>query len=159
MSEKKPALPPVVANVVLELSREEAFDAFTRGFGDWWPRSTHSIGESRTKSVHFEARVGGRIYEVVDDGTRHMWGEVLECEAPKRLVFSWHPGRPEDKKQRIEVHFAADGNLTHVELVHYDWEVFAERAEEKREGYVMGWAHVFGECFVRGAEEGGESQE
>lgn len=154
MSEKKQSLPPVVVNVVLELPPEEAFDVFTRAFGDWWPMATHSVGEKRTKSVHFEARVGGRIYEVVDDGTRHTWGEVLECEAPKKLVFTWHPGRAEESKQTVEVHFAADGDLTHVELVHRDWEVFAEKAEEMREGYVMGWAHVLGECFVRGAEAG-----
>jgi len=149
---KKETLPPVVVNVVVELPVEAAFEVFTRGFGDWWPKATHSVGEDRTRSVHFESRAGGRIYEVDDDGTRHQWGEVLECEPPRRLVFTWYPGRPEEKRQTVEVHFAADGNLTHVELVHHDWEVFLEKAEEMREGYVMGWAHVLGECFVQGAE-------
>jgi len=155
MSGTKETLEPVVVNVLVELPIEEAFDLFTRGFGDWWPKATHSVGENRTKSVHFEARVGGRIYEIVDDETRHQWGEVLECEPPRRLVFTWRPGRDEDKKQTVELHFAADGDLTHVELVHRDWEVFDAKAEEMRENYIMGWGHVLGECFVNAAEQRG----
>lgn len=152
MSVKKEPLPPVVVNVVVALPIEDAFDLFTRGFDAWWPKSDHSVGQERTRSVHFEARAGGRIYEVLDDGSRHQWGEVLECEAPRRVAFTWHPGRSEEKTQTIEILFAADGDVTHVELVHRDWEVYDQDAEAMRGEYVMGWGHVLGECFVQAAE-------
>jgi len=148
MSAKKEELPPVVVNVIVELPVNEAFELFTRGISRWWPLATHSVGEDKARSVHFETREGGRIYEVDEDGTEHDWGEVLECKPPTRLAFTWRPGRPETMKQNIEVMFAADGDVTHVELVHRDWEVFDNRAEEMRENYTAGWAHVLGECYA-----------
>jgi uncharacterized protein YndB with AHSA1/START domain len=150
MSKKKEPLPPVVVNVAVELPIERAFDLFTRGIGDWWPLATHSVGEEKAQSVHLEPRVGGRIVETDDDGTRHLWGEVIECVPPRKIVFTWHPGRAPETQQTIEVLFEADGDLTHVELVHGDWEVFEQEADAMRERYTTGWAKVLGECYVSG---------
>jgi len=152
MSKDKEPLAPVVVNVVVELPCEAAFELFTRGIGDWWPTASHSVGQEKTKSAHFEPRAGGRIYEVDADGTEHEWGEVLECEPPRRVAFTWHPGRDEDTAQSIEVLFAADGEITHVELIHRDWEALKQKAEETREGYVEGWAYVLGECYVNATQ-------
>lgn len=150
MSQIKEKLPAVVSNVVVELPIEDAFELFTSGIGGWWPLSSHSVGREEATSCHFETRVGGEIYELESDGTRHTWGTILELDAPNRVVFSWHPGREVEKQQTIEVMFSPDGDLTHVELVHQDWEVFAEKSGEMREQYTTGWAFVMGECYVGG---------
>ncbi|HTN79019.1 MAG TPA: hypothetical protein VMK16_05035, partial [Acidimicrobiales bacterium] len=50
---------------------DDAFSLFTDKIGAWWPMATHSIGESRTVDVAFDARNGGRLYERIDDGTEH----------------------------------------------------------------------------------------
>lgn len=146
-------LPPVVANVVVEMPVEDAFDLFTRRIAEWWPLATHSVGGEAATEVHFETRVGGRIFEVDGDGSRQQWGEVVECEPPRRLVFTWHPGRPERTKQTIEVLFSSDGPLTHVELVHGEWETLGEIAAETREQYATGWPRVLDERYAGAGSE------
>jgi uncharacterized protein YndB with AHSA1/START domain len=148
MSLPKDSLSPVVVNVVVEMPSDDAFDLFTRRIGEWWPLATHSVGGEAATEVHFEARPGGRIYEVDSDGSRHSWGEVVECELPRRVLFTWHPGRPEETKQVIEVLFSPDGPLTHVELVHGEWEALGESAEGLREEYATGWETLLGERFA-----------
>ena len=150
MSQLKEKLSPVIANVVVELPLDEAFELFTSGIGSWWPMSSHSVGKDKAEICHFEPRVGGEIYELDNEGTRHTWGTILEIDAPRRVVFSWHPGRAVEKQQTIEVMFSPDGDLTHVELVHQDWEVFDEKSTQMREEYEKGWAFVLGECYVGG---------
>jgi hypothetical protein len=58
-------------------SAEHAFATFTEGITSWWPLATHSVGEARARSAVFETRVGGRLYEVWDDGTERDWASVL----------------------------------------------------------------------------------
>jgi uncharacterized protein YndB with AHSA1/START domain len=151
MNEQRSEIAPVVVNTVVGLPADEAFELFTQGFADWWPLQSHSIAQGASKSCTFEANEGGEIYEITEDDQTHLWGTVSDCLAPERLVFSWHPGREAATAQEIEVLFDADGDVTHVELVHSGWENYGDGAEEMRDNYDGGWQFVLGECFRNAA--------
>lgn len=139
---------PLRKSVTVRWSPEAAFRRFTDEIATWWPRRTHSVGGEAAENVIFEPRVGGRIYEVMRGGRTAVWGTVLEFEPPRRVAFSWHPGREPETAQTVEVTFAAAGDGTLVELVHTGWEKLGEEALEMRERYDGGWTFVldrFGE--------------
>jgi uncharacterized protein YndB with AHSA1/START domain len=117
---------------------EEAFALFTDGIAEWWPLEKYSIHEERAATVAFEGRVGGRLYEVSDEGEEGLWGTVIAWEPPHRLAYTWHPGRGEETSQKVEIRFTPEGNGTRLDLEHRGW----ERAPESRGGYDKGWDAV-----------------
>lgn len=137
-----PALPPIVRTVSVRWAPDEAFRRFTAGFGEWWPHSSHSVGGAHVKAVVFETRVGGRIYEDHHDGKRFEWGVVQEWEPPRRVVFSWHPGRPERTAQTVELLFTAEGSGTKLRLTSSDWHRWGDGAARAHRGYDLGWRWV-----------------
>lgn len=132
-------IPPVRKSILVSWPVERAFDRFTREIAEWWPLATYSVGEARTETVIFEDRIGGRLFETQKDGTEADWGRVTAWEPPHRVAFTWHPGRPEETRQEVEVTFRAEGGKTRVELVHTGWERIPERPREMRDGYDSGW--------------------
>ena len=114
---------------------EVAFRVFTEGIADWWPTATHSVGEERVETVVFEAGPGGRIYERLDDGTEHEWGRVTEWEPPRRLTYTWYPGREPETAQVIEVRFEPEENGTRLELKQRGWEALGDTAVRTRANY------------------------
>ena len=147
MNVQRTEIAPVVVNTVVGLPADQAFRLFTEKFGEWWPLHSHSISRAKAKGCEFEAREGGEVFEFTEDDETHLWGSVLECVAPEKLVFTWHPGREAATAQEIEVLFDSDGDVTHVELVHSGWENYGEDAEEMRDNYDGSWQFVLGECF------------
>jgi len=138
-----PRVEPVRKSVDVSWSPQVAFERFTDGIATWWPLRTHSVGAERAETVVFEARVGGSIYEVIAGGERSLWGTVTECEAPRRVAFTWHPGREPDSSQIVEVNFdERDDGGTTVVLVHSGWETLGEQAQEMRDEYDKGWEPV-----------------
>jgi uncharacterized protein YndB with AHSA1/START domain len=139
-------LAPLVKTVGVPLAPAEAFDLFTNGLVRWWPLSTHSVTEAEAVDCVMEGRVGGRIFERAGDGSEHVWGTVEGWETPRRLAFTWHPGRPADSAQTIDVRFdaAAHGGTT-VTLVHGGWDALGDRAATMRSSYDSGWDFVLGE--------------
>ncbi len=135
-------LQPVRHSIEVALRPEDAFRIFVDQIDSWWPLAIHSIGGARTTGCHFEGRIGGRIYETHDDGSLHLWGSVTEWQPPRRIVFSWHPGRDASTAQEVELRFEDLGAGTRVELEHRGWEALGERAAEAREGYRSGWPGV-----------------
>jgi uncharacterized protein YndB with AHSA1/START domain len=144
----------VVKSVVVECVPEEAFHYFTEDFGKWWPGHTHSVTASETDGKELpelcviETRIGGRIYERSANGREHVWGRVLAWEPPARLLFTWHPGRAEDREQTVEILFAKVKEGTRVTLTHSGFERLGERAESVRASYVSGWGVVFDEHYA-----------
>ena len=130
---------PIRKQLKVGLSVEQAFDLFTAGIGKWWPLLTHSVGEEQAETCIFEGRVGGRIVEVLKDGSQSEWGRVLAWEPPQKVRFSWYPGREPDTAQEVTVTFREipDGSL--VELVHIGWETLGAVAKARRDGYETGW--------------------
>ena len=145
---------PVRKMVRVSLTPTDAYALFTERIDSWWPLATHSVGGERARAVVFESRTDGRIYEVLDDGTESDWGRVVECNAPTRVAFTWHPGRAAESAGLVTVEFSTDGDETVVMLTHSGWEKLGESATEMRDGYDTGWDLVFGQRFATAAAGG-----
>jgi uncharacterized protein YndB with AHSA1/START domain len=130
--------------VTVRCSVEHAFLTFTSDLATWWPLTSHSVGEERAATAKLEGHIGGRIYEVWDDGTECDWGTVTVWEPPRRVVFSWSPNPEQKVSTEVEVCFELQGDETLVELVHRGWERLGERATELHASYDGGWEVVLG---------------
>jgi uncharacterized protein YndB with AHSA1/START domain len=137
------ALAPVVKSVTVALPLEAAFRLFTDDASRWWPLTTHSVFGDAAASCRLEGQVGGRFYEVHRDGTQQAeWGRVLAWEPPRRVLFSFYPGRNPDTAQQVEVLFQPDAAGTRITLTHHGWEQLGQASEKLRAGYDEGWAFV-----------------
>lgn len=109
-----------------------AFQAFTAGIDQWWPRE-HHIGSSPLKRNVMEEGVGGRCFGEHEDGSQSDWGKVVVWEPPKRFVLAWmiNPDwkfEPDlSRTSEVEVLFTpqADGS-TRVDLEHRHFERMGE---------------------------------
>ena len=110
--------------ITVDVPQARAFALFTERFDDVKPRS-HTLLEVPLERSVLEPFVGGRLYDLGTDGSTLVWGSVLACEPPARLVFSWQltpqfqvetdPARFSE----VEVRFVALGpGSTRVELEH-----------------------------------------
>lgn len=134
---------PIIKERDVALDIEQAFDLFTRRLGEWWPMATHSMGGSDTATMRFEATVGGRIVEVMEDGTEHIWAVVLAWDPPERLVVSWHPNPEPEAATTLEVRFQSVAEHTALRLEHRGWEEFGQLpGQALRNGYDPGWDAV-----------------
>ncbi len=142
MKEYRPgAVAPIVKTLSLKASPERAFAHFTDKIGVWWPLAEHSLSHDQARGLVFEARSGGRIYEIEASGRMREWGRVKECDPPRRLVFSWVLENPAEATE-IEVTFANDGRGgTNFTLVHRGW-LETKSAAERRGMCENGWAPV-----------------
>ena len=145
-----PEYDPLVVSVTVPLEAPQAFRLFTAGMDRWWPSEGHSVTGLGARPV-FEARIGGRIYEVGPDGSRHIWGTVESIDPPGHVAFSWHPGREPESAQHVEIAFDQRGEETVVTLTHTGWEILGDRATETRSGYQTGWSLVLGQRFAEAA--------
>lgn len=134
--------------VTVRCAPPQAFQLFTTGFSRWWPLASQSVFEDDALHCLFEARAGGRVYEVSRQGGEALWGSVLLCEPPRRLAFTWHPGRPPMTAQEVTLHFHPSEGGTRLELNHLGWEYLGARAAEARHRYDTGWDDVLGRCFA-----------
>jgi len=132
----------VEKSVTVKVPIERAFEVFTAEIATWWPLRTHAVDTKRSDAVILEARVGGRLYERAPSGEEHVWGTVIAWEAPRRIVYSWHPGRGEETAQEVEVTFSAEGEGTRVDLRHYGWEKLGDGINEAVASYDEGWDAV-----------------
>ena len=145
---------PIVKTLEISRPPGQAFRAFTEEIGAWWPVSTHSRARQeqgeRTVAVTIEPRVGGRIFETLDDGRELDWGEVLAWEPGALLEFSWQLGHPAEHSTRVAVQFEPMGDRAcRVTLTHSGWERLGAEGAGRRESYHGGWDEVFGRCFGR----------
>jgi uncharacterized protein YndB with AHSA1/START domain len=114
-----------------------AWRVFTEEMGKWWPLGYYKIGKAKAVDAMIERHVGGRWYEVGDDGSTCDWGRVLSWEPPSRLVLSWDISadwQPDPNlKTEIEVRFIAENaNETRVELEHRHLDRYGARRDEMR---------------------------
>ncbi|HEX5809512.1 MAG TPA: SRPBCC domain-containing protein [Anaerolineales bacterium] len=144
-------LEPVRKQVRVSLPVEKAFQLFTTGMGTWWPLLTHSVGERQAETCFFEEHVGGRIVEVLKDGTQSEWGKVLLWKPFHKISFHWYPGRAPDTAQEVAVTFNEIPGGTLVELVHIGWETLGSEAPARRDGYETGWDYVLAKYIIAAA--------
>jgi uncharacterized protein YndB with AHSA1/START domain len=136
---------PVVRQANVRLAPPEAFRLFTDRAAEWWPLVTHSVWGEDAATCRFEGQLGGRFFEIHRDGRECDWGRVLAWEPPRRVVFSFYPGRPEQEATEVEVTFEPQGTGTRLTLVHRGWEARGDQAQKFRDGYYEGWGLVLGE--------------
>ena len=135
---------PVRKSIRVNASQARAFDVFTSGLDRWWPHGK-SIGKGPLKAVVIETRLGGRWYELAEDGTQTNLGKIIVWEPPQRFVAIWEINshwKPDTTVgSEIEVQFIADGtNATRVELEHRKFEQLgAEGGETVRTAVDGGW--------------------
>jgi uncharacterized protein YndB with AHSA1/START domain len=144
-------LSPIEQAITVRSGVEHTFDVFVRELGQWWPLTTHSRNLDRVRKVVFEEEVGGRVYEITDDGGDATWGTVLAFERPHRFRITWDI-LPEGTE--VEVTFRSLGPaLTRVGLVHDGWERLThdQAALLRVNSYREGWTMILGR-FLEAAE-------
>jgi hypothetical protein len=142
---------PVRKQLKVSLPIEQAFELFTAGIGKWWPLATHSVGEEQAETCFFEGWVGGRIMEVLKDGSQSEWGRVLVWEPLHKVSFHWYPGREPVTAQEVTVTFSEIPGGSLVELVHVGWETLGIDAHSRRDGYDTGWDFVLAKYIIEAA--------
>lgn len=142
MASRNPQISDLRKVVTVPTTPERAFELFTQGIHEWWPLPTHSVGEDDAAGVVFGQGVGGVIVETLADGSKAVWGTVTRWEPPHRVIFTWHPGKPETQAGSVEVTFTAlSSGATVVELVHGGWDRRSDGARA-RINYDTGWDPV-----------------
>jgi uncharacterized protein YndB with AHSA1/START domain len=138
---------PVRKSLRVKAAQTRAFDVFTTKMGKWWPRQM-KLGDAPLKTVILEGRVGGRWYEVGEDGAEATLGQVLVWDPPRRCVMRWainHRWKPDSTvSAEVEITFIADGpNATIVEVEHRNFEQMgAEAGASLRRDVDRGWPVV-----------------
>jgi DNA-binding transcriptional ArsR family regulator len=147
---------PIVRSVTVPCPVERAFELYTSDLMRWWPLGSHSVaamrGERPERAV-IEPRAGGRMYEVMPDGSESPWGTVETWEPPNRMVIAWHVNPTAPAPTEIEVTFTPEGSGTRVQIEHRGWErLGVERGQEARDEYAAedGWPFVLG-CYEAAA--------
>lgn len=145
--------------VTVQAPVAEAFKVFTEGIDRWWLR-THKIGVAALARVVLEDHVGGRWYEVDEDGTECDWGRVLEWDPPHRLAMAWQIDAnmrfDPDLVTKLEVRFTPAGSdRTRVDLAHRDLDRFGEAEAQIRMGFESpsGWQAILN-AFAEAASQG-----
>jgi uncharacterized protein YndB with AHSA1/START domain len=142
--------------ITVAASQQRAFEVFTAQFGKWWPRDYH-IGQAPMADFILEPEVGGRWYELDEDGSQCDTGRVLAYEPPERLVLAWQLNEqwqydPDPAHaSEVEVRFIALGAAqTRVELEHRGFERHGTGADGVRAGIdaPTGWTYVL-DLFAR----------
>lgn len=116
-----------------------AFDVFTARLDLWWPPKHRRFAASE---LFLEARVGGRFFERSSTGEEARLGEVVRCEPPHRITYSWYPGALAGPTE-VDVRFTEDGEHTLVEVTHSEGNSQLGDAWPQRvELFGRAWGHV-----------------
>jgi uncharacterized protein YndB with AHSA1/START domain len=119
-------------SITIAAPPQHVFDVFVNRLDLWWPR-THHIGKTSAFQAKLEPKLGGRWYEVGDDGTECDWGQVLVWEPPRRLVLTWDINaqwqHDPSIANEVEVLFQQQGTATRVELEHRKIERYGDQAQ------------------------------
>lgn len=138
----------VEKTIVLACSVEHAFEVFTKQLDLWWPPG-HRKFQGSTLSL--ETRVGGLFLEVGDDGEEHLMGEVIACDPPHHIAYTWTPGSIKLPTQ-VEIRFESQGEATRVDVVHREGDAaLGDKWPSRVEIYTRSWDTVL-EAFKSRAE-------
>ena len=123
--------------VTVQAPQSVAWRVFTEKMGTWWPLAYYKIGKANAVDAVIEPRVGGRWYELGDDGSTSQWGSVLAWEPHTRLLLSWDISADWQYapalKTEVELRFTAEASdRTRVELEHRRLDRYGARRDEMR---------------------------
>lgn len=144
-------------SVRVQVPQAVAWRVFTEQMGTWWPLENYKIGQARAINAVVEPRIGGRWYEVGEDGSTCQWGSVLAWEPQSRLLLSWDITADwqydPSLKTEIEICFIAEGkNATRVDLEHRRLDRYGARRDQMRRIFETegDWGRLL-EMFARAA--------
>jgi hypothetical protein len=155
---------PVRKSIVVQATRERAFEVFTAGIDRWWPKSL-GIGATPIRESIIEPFVGGRWYTACEDGSEVVVGHVGVWQPPERFVVTWEISaawKPDARAafaSEVEVRFLADmPGRTRVELEHRNFERMGGAAgETMRNSVDGGWPKIL-EHFANAVSTGTDTQ-
>ncbi len=99
----------------------------------------------------------GRFYERFVDGDELQVGQVLACDPPDRILFTWRS--PDwDGPTEVEVRFSPDGGGTRVDVEHRGWERIGPQGEEIGGMFGNGWPTVMA-AYAGHADQAGQADE
>ena len=130
---------PLRIEFTVACSPERAFEVWTGEISRWWPKG-HSVSGDPGLTVTLEPGVGGRIFERTPEGAEHDWGEVLEWDPPRRLVYLWHLRFDRADATEVEITFSGESDETAVTIVHSGWERLGAAGAARRARNERGWA-------------------
>lgn len=117
---------------------ERVFDAFLdpERVGDWLFRTPDGLIER----ADCDPRPGGAfaIFERRGHQVAHHWGQFIEIDRPRRVVFDFWVDEAPTEKTRVTVTFASDGDDAVVVLTHDlapAWAAYRDRS-------VHGWTTI-----------------
>lgn len=116
---------------------ERVFDAFLNpeAVGLWLFATPGGVMER----TDYEPREGGRfaIFERRDGILARHWGEFIEIDRPRRIVFAFWVDEAPDDHTRVTVTFAPVGDGCDLVLTHELEPHWAHYAGRTREGWTM----------------------
>ena len=140
--------------LVVEAPAERAFRIFAENMGSWWPKE-HHIGASPLQACVIEPRVGGRWYEIGQDGSECEWGKVLAWDPPRRLLLAWQLDAnfkfDASLITEVEVSFTVlEPRRTRVDFEHRNLDRFGAAAARLRTMMGEGWGGIL-DSYARAA--------
>jgi uncharacterized protein YndB with AHSA1/START domain len=145
-----PTQPPLVVRVTRRFtaSAERVFDAFLDP--EKAGRFMFATTTGQMVRAEVDPRVGGR-YLFVDrrpEGDAEHFGEYLEIDRPRRLVFTFSVDRESTEADRVAIDIVpleAGCELTLTHEMKPEWAEYAERTEAGWTGMMEGLARTLGE--------------
>src|SRR5215204_4588626 len=109
--------PAMICKIVeVNAPADRAFRVFANQMGQWWNKQfsiNHGVSQ---KDIVIEPRVGGRWYEIGEDGSECPWGRVVEWNEPRSLSLAWQINAEwnydEDFETIVDVRFEEDDGTT-----------------------------------------------
>jgi uncharacterized protein YndB with AHSA1/START domain len=128
----------VVRTVRVRCTIAHAFEVFTARIDLWWPRSHRRFDDSCLK---LEPTAGGRFVECSARGDEVILGDVLACDPPHRIRYTWYPGAIQ-APTCVDVAFAEEGSETIVTIVHSEAGALGDVWPERVRLFERGWDTV-----------------
>lgn len=145
---------PLHHSVFLNCAPEHAFDVFTARIDLWWPRSHRRF---ETSVLHLEPVKGGRFFERNTDGAENTMGEVLSCDPPHMIRYTWNPGKITEPTL-VEVRFRGEGAGTQVEVTHSEGAAaMGDRWEDRAALFNAGWTRILAALDTFISENAGDA--
>ena len=116
----------VESEFTVHAAPERVFNAYCQEQHEWYP---HSYGGDRVRSIVFEPRVGGLIFEDWGEGAGHLYGTVAHYDPPAAVMIR---GRLADGILLEQgARFTGDGDST---MVKCRMVAFGEITEDMAQG-------------------------
>lgn len=147
--------------VIVPLPLARAFELFTSGFSEWWPKE-YTWSQHSLVKILLEAKKGGRCYEIGPHDFQCQFGRVLSCDPPHEIKFTWQispDSRPQpnpENASEVQVRFVAEGeHTTKVILSHSLIEHHGQGAEDYFNGLnsEQGWSWILQHYVAKATKE------